>query len=153
MSKTGLVRFTRGDILESGCDRITITVNTRGVAGKGIAKRWKELYPEDYLFYSMICQDKALVPEPGSVRGWQLAKTLLVFTKDDWRDRSKLKWVESILFALQTGRANRSLTLALAPLGCGCGGLSWHYQVKPMVDRFASRLAEAWKEVVVYEPF
>jgi O-acetyl-ADP-ribose deacetylase (regulator of RNase III) len=48
-----MIRFTSGNLLESGTDAVVNTVNTVGVMGKGIALMFKEAFPSN--FASNIC--------------------------------------------------------------------------------------------------
>jgi O-acetyl-ADP-ribose deacetylase (regulator of RNase III) len=54
-------------------------------------------------------------------------------TKQDWRQPSKLEWIESGLDDLgKVVVANGIRSIAIPRLGCGLGGLPWE-QVRPLL--------------------
>ncbi len=53
-----MIRFVKGNLLESSAQALVNTVNTVGVMGKGIASQFKEAYPNDYILYKKACKDK-----------------------------------------------------------------------------------------------
>ena len=44
-----MIRFVKGNLLESSAQALVNTVNTVGVMGKGIASQFKEAYPNNYI--------------------------------------------------------------------------------------------------------
>jgi len=71
-------------------------------------------------------------------------------TKRYWRDKSRIEDIESGLADL--AKVIRDLGLrfiAIPPLGCGLGGLSWN-EVRPRIERALADLADV--QVVVFEP-
>lgn len=59
-----MLMYVQQDIFKSPAQVIVNTVNTVGVMGKGIAKRYKEIYPDMYKqyqnFVSNICWISAI---------------------------------------------------------------------------------------------
>lgn len=53
-----MIRFIKGNLLESTAQALVNTVNTVGVMGKGIALQFKEAYPNNYILYRKACKDK-----------------------------------------------------------------------------------------------
>lgn len=51
-----MIRFLKGNLLESDAQVLVNTVNTVGVMGKGIALQFKEAYPNNYLKYRKACK-------------------------------------------------------------------------------------------------
>lgn len=52
-----MIRFVKGNLLESDAQVLVNTVNTVGVMGKGIALQFKEAYPNNYLKYRKACKN------------------------------------------------------------------------------------------------
>ena len=52
-----MIRFVKGNLLESSAQALVNTVNTVGVMGKGIALQFKEAYPNNYILYKKACKD------------------------------------------------------------------------------------------------
>lgn len=55
-----MIRFVKGNLLESSAQALVNTVNTVGVMGKGIASQFKEAYPNNYILYKKACKDKLI---------------------------------------------------------------------------------------------
>lgn len=73
-------------------------------------------------------------------------KCILLFpTKKDWRDPSRMEYIESALdkFEANLHRFPRdekgNLTIAFPPVGCGLGGLKWSDVRKSFEKRFSDR--------------
>jgi hypothetical protein len=60
-------------------------------------------------------------------------KIILFPTKEDWRNPSKICWIENGLKSLL--KAITTESIALPKLGCGLGGLDWK-QVKPLLEKY-----------------
>ncbi len=50
-----MISYIDGDIFQSPANVLVNPVNTEGVMGKGIARRFKQIYPEMFNFYRDIC--------------------------------------------------------------------------------------------------
>ena len=151
-----MIRFTTGNVLDADVDALVNTVNTVGVMGKGIALMFKEAFPENFRAYRAACERGEV--RVGSVLATELPRKLtggprwiLSFpTKEHWRHRSRLEWVESGLHDLRRVIQERGIrSVAVPPLGCGNGGLRWQ-DVRPLVERVLGDLEGV--EVQVYEP-
>lgn len=55
-----MLMYVQQDIFKSPAQVIVNTVNTVGVMGKGIAKRYKEIYPDMYKQYQKFCEQHLL---------------------------------------------------------------------------------------------
>jgi hypothetical protein len=79
---------------------------------------------------------------------------LCAATRDHWRDPSRLAWVQSCVEEIATicntrGTDRMALpTVAIPPLGCGLGGLSW-VDVRPLI---VATFAHHPTRAIVYEP-
>jgi O-acetyl-ADP-ribose deacetylase (regulator of RNase III) len=147
-----MIEFTKGDILESGCEALVNAVNCRGKMGRGLALAFKKRFPAMFLAYKRACDAGRVAV--GSVHVWQDPGGGWVInfpTKDHWRQPSKQEWVASGLEDLaRVIRDNGIRSVALPALGCGLGGLLW-YQVRAAIKKAHDM---HWKDlkVVVYEP-
>ena len=145
------IRYITGDLLDSKADALINTVNCVGIMGAGIAKQFKERYPENYKRYKSTCA-------AGEIRTGSLFttidhpsnKTIINLpTKQDWRDPSEIEWIVQGLFALREFLQNMNMSVALPPLGCGNGGLDWETQVHPLV---VDALGDLPVDIEVYAP-
>ena len=140
-----MLYFVTGNFWERSADVRVNPVNCVGVMGAGVARQFKERYPEMFLDYRLACRRGDV--KPGKLHIFQVLDcTIANFpTKRDWRDRSRLEDVESGLVALAEclGRLG-PVRVTLPALGCGLGGLVWA-DVKPLIQRHLGELrAEIW---------
>jgi O-acetyl-ADP-ribose deacetylase (regulator of RNase III) len=149
-----MMRFTRGNLLDADVDAVVNTVNTVGVMGKGIALMFKERFPKNYEAYAAACKagevqiGKMFVSAVDKLSG---PRWVINFpTKKHWRQPTKLEWIQSGLVALKDVIREKGIrSIAIPPLGCGNGGLSWII-VRPIIQTALSDLQEV--DIVVYEP-
>ncbi|WP_204377182.1 type II toxin-antitoxin system antitoxin DNA ADP-ribosyl glycohydrolase DarG [Xanthomonas nasturtii] len=149
--------FKAGDMFLTNADAIVNTVNCVGVMGKGVALEFKRRWPENYKFYKKACDKRELRPgkmltyDRGSIFDSDRPRFLINFpTKDHWRSKSKIEYIEAGLDALIDEIISRSIkSIALPPLGCGNGGLDWAV-VRPLIIQKLSVLSGV--RVEVYGP-
>jgi O-acetyl-ADP-ribose deacetylase (regulator of RNase III) len=159
------VTLIEGDMFFSQMQTLTVSVNTVGVMGKGLASRAKYQFPDVYVAYQDLCKSKKLktgkpwlvtretslvsdlseTPQLNDEQTW----FLLFPTKEHWRENSQidyvidgLKWVED---RYQEWGVK---SLALPALGCGLGKLTWE-EVGPIM---CSAVANFDIPVCVYLP-
>ncbi|MEI6286601.1 MAG: macro domain-containing protein [Bacillota bacterium] len=149
-----MLEFKKGNILESHAEAIINTVNIKGVMGKGIALQFKKAYPDMYKNYEKVCKSGQL--QVGQMHVWHNpaifgpAYIINFPTKDDWKQPSKLEYISSGLQALSKTIADLKIkSVAVPPLGCGNGGLSWQV-VREMIVRELENNSDV--KVEVYEP-
>jgi len=149
-----MIRFTQGNLLEAPVEAVVNTVNTVGVMGKGIALMFKERFPENNKAYEAACKTGqvkvgSMFITPGVELGGP--RWIINFpTKQNWRNPSRLEWIETGLLDLKEEIVKKGIrSLAIPPLGCGNGGLEWSV-VKPMIEDALGNLPGV--EVVVFEP-
>ncbi|MGW0169172.1 type II toxin-antitoxin system antitoxin DNA ADP-ribosyl glycohydrolase DarG [Streptomyces sp. NPDC003343] len=143
-----------GNLLLADVDALVNTVNTVGVMGKGIALQFKRAYPENFKDYKASCDrgdvmvGRMHVHEVEQVAG---PRFIINFpTKRHWRAPSRIEDVASGLVALRDEIVERGIrSIAVPPLGCGNGGLSWH-EVEPMIRQTLGTIPGV--EIRVYEP-
>jgi O-acetyl-ADP-ribose deacetylase (regulator of RNase III) len=149
-----MIRFTTGNIMESGAEALVNTVNTVGVMGKGIALQFKNAFPNNFKRYRDACKKgeletgKLLVVKDSNLLTGE--KTIINFpTKRDWKNPSKNEYIALGLIALLNYlKANPLKSIAIPALGCGNGGLDWQV-IKPMLTGILSELS---MDIIVYEP-
>ncbi|MEV0595127.1 type II toxin-antitoxin system antitoxin DNA ADP-ribosyl glycohydrolase DarG [Nonomuraea cavernae] len=149
-----MLTFGSGNLLEAEVEALVNTVNTVGVAGKGIALQFRQAYPANFKAYARACQRGEVVPgkmfvyDDGRMGS---GRYVINFpTKRHWRAGSRLGDIESGLVDLV--RTLRDLgvgSIAIPPLGCGNGGLDWG-DVLPLIEQAMAELPEV--RVVVYPP-
>lgn len=149
-----MIRNAGGNLLEAEVDALVNTVNTVGVAGKGIALQFRHAFPENFKAYEAACRRGEVVPGRMFVHDsgrMGPARYIVNFpTKRHWRGRSRLDDIRTGLQDLvRVIREYEIASIAVPPLGCGNGGLDWRH-VEPMIREALSDLPGI--DVVVYAP-
>ena len=147
--------------VDKDCDAewATVSVNTVGVMGKGLASRAKYQFPDMYVVYQDVCKSKALImgmpylykreasldedlaDEPLSMPNLNANKWFLLFpTKEHWKEGSDPKGIETGLgWLLENYKTEGVQSIAMPALGCGLGGLDWK-DMGPLMCRYLSKM-------------
>ena len=149
-----MLNLKRGNLLEEKTEALVNTVNCVGVMGRGLALQFKRAFPENFKQYQKACKNGEV--QPGQMftvdMGLLLNPRYIINfpTKRHWRQKSRIEDIQSGLEALvEEVRSRRINSIAIPPLGCGNGGLSWN-DVKPLIVQVFKSLPEV--EVVLFEP-
>ena len=135
-----MIRYIEGDIFKSPAQVIVNTVNTVGVMGKGIALEFKKRYPEMFQAYRDICDRRKL--KTGSLMLYYEPDhwVLLFPTKENWRNPSRMEYIEAGLAKFCRTYAEKGITsVAFPKLGCGNGELNWS-EVQPVMEKYLKDL-------------
>ena len=131
------------DIFQSKSDYIVIPVNMVKVMGAGLAKQFKEKYPQSFENYKTMefTKENSVFPYFSFV---------FFATKYHWKDNSDIELIESGLIQIRNDIENGSLlsnhypsnnplTIAFPKIGCGLGNLDWS-EVKPLIVKYLGNL-------------
>ena len=145
-----MITFVEGKIFDSPAQVLTNTVNTVGVMGKGLVFEFKDRYPEMFADYKLRCEQGLVrIGEPYLWENREI-QILNFHTKEHWRGCSKLEHIEKGLRYLKSNYQEMGIcTIALAPLGCGNGGLHWS-DVKALMIKYLGSIPDL--EVFAYLP-
>lgn len=146
-----MIIYTTGDLLNSPAEALVNTVNCEGYMGKGIAYQFKLKFPDNNKDYIKACKNGDL--QIGRMHYFQEDnKTIINFpTKDRWRAKSKMEYIDKGLDALVPLIENLEIhSVAIPPLGAGNGGLDWA-KVKTLINEKLSVFDENVK-IYIYEP-
>jgi len=156
---TKTLSLVEGDMFFSRMQTLTISVNTIGVMGKGLASRAKYQFPDVYVKYQDLCKSKTLqmgkpylykrevsldfilADESERLTNLNLQTWFLLFpTKTDWRKMADFKGIEEGLKWLVAQYEKEGIkSLAIPALGCGLGWLPWG-TVGPMLCSYLQKL-------------
>ena len=149
-----------GDMFASKMDIHTISVNTVGVMGGGLAARARDNFPLLYKKFKECCRSgelttnkpylcehkysfvEHLADSPDMLEDTpdNVPLFLLFATKQHWRNPSKMEYLEGGLQWLVDNAVKSGITsLAMPALGCGLGGLRWE-QAGPVMCRYLRKL-------------
>ena len=148
------LEYCVGDILAADAEALVNSVNCVGAMGRGIALQFKKAWPENFKAYAAACRrgevrpGKLLVFETGKLTN---PRYIINFpTKRHWRGKSRIEDIEAGLQSLvQEIRRLDLHSVALPPLGCGLGGLSWP-DVRSCIERALATLTDV--RILVYKP-
>lgn len=149
-----MIRYIEGNILDDDAEALVNPVNCVGVMGAGLAKAFKERFPNTSAWYRKGCDEGKVKPGEVYIIPIRLGRNRQwvahVPTKDHWRDPSRLEWVQGGLDGLADFvREMRLRSVAIPMLGCGLGGLAWS-DVRPLIERAFAGLPDV--DVRVYGP-
>jgi O-acetyl-ADP-ribose deacetylase (regulator of RNase III) len=149
-----MIELTTGNLLDARTEALVNTVNIEGVMGKGIALQFSKKFPDMYAAYRKVCKDGKL--KPGEMHVFERSemfgpKFIINFpTKRSWRSRSRLDDIESGLKALANAIERLKIkSIAVPPLGCGFGGLSWG-DVLPLMQKELGPLRNV--QILIFQP-
>ncbi len=149
-----MIDYRQGDILKADAEALVNTVNCVGIMGRGVALQFRNEFPENYAAYR-AARDRGEV-QPGRMFLVDLCRLqnpryVINFpTKRHWKGKSRLEDVESGLVALVDVVRERGIrSVAIPPLGCGLGGLSW-IDVRQSIEAALQAVPDV--QVLVYEP-
>ena len=140
------------DLLRDEAQCLVNTVNCEGFMGKGIAYEFSKHFPKNNEKYQKACEygdlkigEILLCEEKG--------KIIANFpTKYKWREKSKISHIERGLQRLAGLILERKIqSIALPPLGCGNGGLSWD-EVKTLIKKYFGNPRFENIHIKVYAP-
>jgi O-acetyl-ADP-ribose deacetylase (regulator of RNase III) len=121
--------------------------------GKGLAFQFKQAYPDNYKAYEAACKRSEV--QPGQLfvyrnEGLSNPHYIINFpTKNDWRDKSRIEYIESGLEELvKVVRQKQIMSIAIPPLGCGLGGLDWT-EVKNLIESTRKSLKSV--NIIIYD--
>lgn len=134
-----MIEYRQGDLLADDAEVLVNTVNCVGAMGKGIALAFKLAFVENYMLYKCACARGELRPsglfvtQPGLMFGPR--HIVNVATKDDWRDGSRMEWIEVGARSIAAFCQSNGIRNAAVPaLGCSNGGLPWA-RVRQVLER------------------
>jgi O-acetyl-ADP-ribose deacetylase (regulator of RNase III) len=142
-----MIKTTAGDIFKSEAECIVNPVNCIGVMGKGLALKFKRKYNKMFIDYVMRCREGQV--KTGQPYLYKAEDRLILNfpTKQHWRDPSKLEYIEAGLkYFARNYRTWEITSIAFPKLGCGCGGLDWEKDVKPLMYKYLGNL----EDITVY---
>lgn len=127
--------FHTGSLFDTKLMAIGHGCNARGVMGAGIAKQFKEKFPENYYVYRSICRsDQAYIGNiwsthiiGSSITTSEAGRVICnLITQDAPGPNAKLEYIyDASVDAARRLSVMGINRLAIPKIGCGIGGLNW----------------------------
>jgi O-acetyl-ADP-ribose deacetylase (regulator of RNase III) len=147
-----VIRSAHGNVLTAEADALVNTVNTVGVAGKGVALQFRQAFPDNYGSYARAAKRGEVVPGRMFVYMTGLIRPRFIInfpTKRHWRGKSRIQDIREGLRDLVHVLEELDIaSVAIPPLGCGNGGLDWA-EVRPLIVQALEPLKT---EVLLFGP-
>lgn len=142
----------KGNIFNSKAMAVVNTVNCVGAMGKGIALDFKLRFPEMFKEYQRICFQRLL--KPGQILPYKRSNPIILnfAIKDDWKDPSKVEWIEETLQKFVDNYKRLGITSIAFPwMGAMNGGLPIEI-IKDLTRKYLSNLEDIDIEVYEFDP-
>lgn len=141
-----------GNIFNTKAMAVVNTVNCVGAMGKGIALDFKLRYPEMFKEYQRICFQHLL--KPGQILPYKKSSPIILnfAIKDDWKEPSKIEWIEETLKKFVDNYKKLGITSVAFPwMGAMNGGLPIEV-IKELTRKYLSILDDIDIEVYDFDP-
>jgi O-acetyl-ADP-ribose deacetylase (regulator of RNase III) len=141
-----------GNLFNSNAQTIVNTVNCVGVMGKGVALEFRLRFPEMFEAYRKVCEEGTL--RPGQILPYRKGQpwVLNLAVKDDWKQPSRLEWVEACLERFAANYQALGITSVAFPwIGAMNGGLPWD-KVHALMRSYLRPLDDIDIEVFEFDP-
>lgn len=149
-----MIEFRQGNIFDSGAQVLVNPVNCVGISGKGLAKEFKDRYPDNQKIFEYYCRNKQL--QPGELLLYRQQEPVQVIfnvaTKDHWQNPSELPWIFDCVYNIRHFAILLGVkSVALPALGCGNGGLDWKIVI-PFIETGLVKKLDPVINYLIYEP-
>lgn len=138
-------KFENMNIFDADVQCLVNPVNTLGVSGKGLAREFREVFPDNDESYKLACRTGDCAT--GKVYMHKRQTLIKGFhewicnfpSKTNWRNNSTLENIRKALVSLvKECDVRRIKSIAIPPVGCGLGALP-EDEVIPMIEEELSK--------------
>lgn len=123
-----MIKIIEGDIFSTQCKTLVNPVNCMGVMGNGLAKHFKEKYPNMFLKYRDLCDKKYMHPGRPIFHFENEGSIINFPTKKHWKLPSKVEYIDKGLDLICKYYLDENIakkwnmdSIAFPRLGCGEG--------------------------------
>ena len=135
------IQYVSGDLFDNRYNTQAFAhgCNCKGAMGAGIAKSFRERYPDMYMEYRQKCKSEPRQFNLGDSFLWKEDDKPCVFNlgtqEHYWKCRASYEAIEKSLETMRNQADEEGIrSIAIPRIGAGYGGLSWK-RVRPIVER------------------
>jgi O-acetyl-ADP-ribose deacetylase (regulator of RNase III) len=135
------IEYVSGDLFANryNAEALSHGCNCKGAMGAGVAKGFRERYPEMYEEYRKRCKADPREFNRGDSFLWKADDKPSVFNlgtqEDYWHNRASYEAIEQSLETMKHQADEEGiLSIAMPRIGAGYGGLSWK-KVRPIIEQ------------------
>lgn len=155
-----MIKYVKGNLLDSNCDYICHQVNCQGVMGSGIARQIRERWPEVYEEYSDHCngwfspgdERRGLLGSIDIVQVWGEPRLCVINMYSQQYcgyDGARYTSYDAFAKALELIRQSTSYNDSIGfpkNIGCGLGGGNWK-----VISALIEEILGDCRDVYIYE--
>ena len=120
-----MLRYVDGNLFDSKADALAQGCNTQGKMGAGIAKEFRERFPDMYTDYKKRCEEGRFQPGTGYMFEHPEKPHIINLATQD-REGARLLYVESALEWLKNSYDELGIeSIAIPRIASGLGGMEW----------------------------
>lgn len=152
------IEYREGDLFkQTDLEALAHGCNMRGAMGAGIAKTFRDLYPDMYEQYRVQCQSGMVQRGNTPLFLWKTMNGRYIFnlfTQEDPGPNASIWMVDEALHHMLNVADRLGIeSIGMPEIGCGIGGLKWDQVEASIEDRLRYRDAPSPRIVVVrYKP-
>jgi len=142
-----MIEYYSGSLFDSTADALAHGCNTIGKMGAGIAREFKERYPEMYRDYVQRCREKTFLPGQGYLfRNPEKPHIINLATQAE--SLARIEYVDSAFAWLRNSYRELEIrSVAMPRIASGLGALDWE-EVHTLLRRHlgsSDLLIQVWK--------
>lgn len=130
--------YTKENLFKSKAKVLVNPVNIIGVMGAGIALEFKNRFPYMFKEYKQLIKNNDLhIGYPRYVKSSEDSDVWICLfpTKIHFSNKSCIEYIEKGLMKTAIIAKINNNSYSFPKLGCGCGGLNFEKEVKPLVEK------------------
>lgn len=141
-----MIEIKQGNLFDAPTGYICHQVNCRGVMGKGVAKTFKEKYPEAFTRYNWFCNNYTARTLLGKIMVYK--NTICMFAQDDYRGQKRntnyIAFDDCCSKIKEVVSPNDIINMPYG-IGCGLGGGDWEKIFNILLEQFKDYSVILWK--------
>ncbi len=119
------MKYRKGDLFITDAPAIGHGVNTQGVMGAGIAKQFRDRFPNNYKVYRKLCLDGSLFGGGIFIYFENGKEVVNIASQERTGANADYGFLFAGCYSAAVALTGGIETLAIPKIGCGIGGIEW----------------------------